>query len=131
MALASRNSAGFMNRHIVIGTRSSALAVTQATYVQNLLRKKNPKLSVHLKMFTTEGDRKTEQALWQMEGKDFWVKELDQALVTGKVDLTVHSLKDLSLSRPDGMTLAAIPSREDPRDVLFLNSSLLNKGAHV
>jgi hydroxymethylbilane synthase len=109
-----------MSRTIRIGSRASALAQAQTRFVRDLLQKRFPDSEFAIQTFKTEGDRVQETPLWQMEGRDFWVKELDSALLAGDVDLTVHSLKDLSLTRPNGIFLGAIPHREDPRDILML-----------
>ena len=91
----------------LIGTRGSLLALTQCTQVKNQLEKITGD-QFELKVIKTQGDQITDKPLWQLEGKDFFTKELDAALLTGDVDLVVHSYKDLGSDRPEGIKLAAI-----------------------
>jgi len=110
-----------------LGTRRSPLAKTQSQMVATLIEQKNPDCKVELVGIETQGDRILDVPLSQIEGKEFFVKELDTALINGEVDLSVHSLKDLSTERPSGIQLAAIPAREDPRDVLIFNHHALDR----
>ena len=95
------------------------LAIAQSTAVARAIERENPGVSVELVGIETQGDRILDVPLSKIEGKEFFVAELDQALLNGDVDLTVHSMKDLSLERPDNIVLAAIPARENPRDVVL------------
>lgn len=99
-----------------LGTRGSALALAQSGAVRDRLRA----LGAEVEMVTirTEGDRRVDQRLADVGGKGLFVKELEDALLDKRVDLAVHSLKDLPADVPAGLTLAAFPAREDPRDVL-------------
>ncbi len=103
-----------------IGTRASPLAVVQARIVADAIRKADPSLDVQLVPMTTTGDRLAKAKLADFGGKGLFVKELDLALLEGRVDLTVHSFKDLPMDLPPELPLAAVSSRADPRDALVL-----------
>ena len=107
--------------HLKLGTRKSLLAWAQSSLVAEALQRQHQGLTVELVGIVTQGDRQTDKPLNQLDGKDFFVKELDEALLRGDIDLCVHSFKDLSLERPAGLGLAAVPRREDPRDVILLH----------
>ena len=109
-----------MKKVVKLGTRRSLLALAQSQWVAHCLEEKFREIKVELVGIDTRGDQILDVPLQKVEGKDFFVAELDNALLSGRVDMTVHSMKDLSLDRPDGITLAATPKREDPRDVLLL-----------
>lgn len=109
-----------MTRKLTIGTRGSKLALAQAHTIAALLREAHPGLDVALEIITTRGDRVLDVALSAVGDKGLFVKELEQALLDGVVDLAVHSAKDLPSQLPEGLVLAAFPRREDPRDVLVL-----------
>ncbi|MBI2605540.1 MAG: hydroxymethylbilane synthase [Deltaproteobacteria bacterium] len=102
-----------------LGTRRSLLAWSQSSWVAREVERLNPGFEVELVGIETRGDRIQDVPLQSVEGKDFFVAELDEALKSGRVDFTVHSMKDLSLDRPEWLTLAAVPVRADPRDVLI------------
>lgn len=104
-----------------IATRKSALALCQTNYIKSQLQKIYPKLVVELIEITTTGDKNLNDPLHKVGGKRLFVKELEQALLEGKADLAVHSLKDIPADIPLGLTIAAISKREDPRDVLLSN----------
>lgn len=109
-----------------IGTRGSLLAVTQCTLVKNQLEAlSNEKFELHL--IKTQGDQITDKPLWQLEGKDFFTKELDEALLNGTVDMVVHSYKDLGSERPDGIKLATITERRYAHDVLLVPKANVEK----
>jgi hydroxymethylbilane synthase len=101
-----------------IGTRGSQLALRQAEEVAAGLRRAWPGLEVLLVPIRTSGDRLATAHLADVGGKGLFVKEIEDALLEERVDLAVHSLKDLPAERPEGLVLAAFPPREDPRDVL-------------
>lgn len=103
-----------------LGTRRSLLAMAQSGWVARELERLHPGLRVELVGIETRGDQIQNIPLSQIEGKDFFVAELDSALTEGRVDLCVHSMKDLSLTRPEAITLGAVPRREAPQDVLLL-----------
>lgn len=116
-----------MAHRLKLGTRRSLLATAQSRLVARALEQGNPDLTVELIGIDTRGDLTLDTPLSQMEGKDFFVTELDNALAAGKVDLTVHSLKDLSLERPAAITLTAIPARENPRDVVLFAPDIIKR----
>jgi hydroxymethylbilane synthase len=118
-----------------IGTRGSQLALRQAEEVAAGLRRAWPGVHVELVSIRTSGDRLATANLAEVGGKGLFVKEIDDALLEGRVDLAVHSLKDLPAERPSGLVLAAFPPREDPRDVLVAATATrigaLPRGARV
>ncbi|WP_297364828.1 hydroxymethylbilane synthase [Acidiferrobacter sp.] len=101
-----------------LGTRKSALALWQATYVRDRLLALHPGLNVTLVPMTTAGDRQLSGPLMALGGKALFTKELEQGLGEGRIDLAVHSMKDVVAQLPDGLTIGAILEREDPRDAL-------------
>lgn len=111
-----------MPREYIIGTRGSLLAVAQCELLRDQLEAKTG-LKFILKKIKTEGDLKTEKPLWQMDGKDFFTKELDHALKNNEVDLVVHSYKDLGSDRPSEFDLAAITERKFGEDILLINQN--------
>lgn len=102
-----------------IGTRGSALALWQAEWVKARLEQGWPGLHVELVLIKTSGDRIQDVSLATIGGKGLFVKEIEDALLSHAVDIAVHSIKDLPGDLPPGLTLSAIPEREDPRDVLI------------
>jgi hydroxymethylbilane synthase len=90
----------------------------QAEYTASLLRERWPGLQVQLREFVTTGDRVLDRPLPEIGGKGLFTEELEAALRAGEIDLVVHSLKDLPVEDAPGLMIAAIPMREDPRDVL-------------
>lgn len=102
-----------------IGTRGSALALWQAEWVKARLEHEWPDLQVELVPIKTSGDRIQDVSLATIGGKGLFVKEIEDALLSRTVDIAVHSIKDLPGELPSGLTLSAIPEREDPRDVLI------------
>jgi len=108
---------------ITIGTRGSRLALAQAEWVRSHLVEGGR--HVRLKVIQTRGDL-VQDRFDKMEGKGFFTREIEQALLQGEIDLAVHSLKDLPTSQPPGLELRAIPSREDPHDVLVSREPLLD-----
>lgn len=115
-----------MRAHYKIGTRGSLLALTQCTQVKNELEKLTGDI-FELEIIKTQGDLITNAPLWQLDGKDFFTRELDLALLEGKVDLVVHSYKDLGSVRPEGIELAAITKRSYAHDVLLIKKSTIAK----
>jgi hydroxymethylbilane synthase len=122
-------------RAVRIATRQSPLALWQARHVGALLAEQHPGLQVSLVEMTTEGDRFLSAPLSSVGGKGLFVKEIEQALLDGRADVAVHSLKDMTSVLPAGLLLAAVPRREDPRDAfcspLGLRLESLPKGARV
>ena len=123
-----------MRQTITIGTRGSQLALWQAEYVKKQLNRQFPDIGVTLQIIQTTGDKIRESALGGL-GKGVFTKEIEIALLGGGIDLAVHSMKDLPTELPGGLCIAAIPTREDPRDVLVTQSGLglnqLPKGAKI
>ena len=123
-----------MKQTINIGTRGSQLALWQAEYVRKRLNDHFPDRSIELKVIKTTGDKIRDRSLVGL-GKGVFTKEIEVALLDGTIDLAVHSMKDLPTDLPDGLCIAAIPVREDPRDVLVTQSGLrldqLPKGAKI
>ena len=101
---------------LTIGTRGSPLALAQARAVADALRALGAEAEIV--PMRTEGDRRFAARLAEVGGKGLFVREIEDALLGGRIDVAVHSLKDLPAELPDGLTLAAFPRREDPRDVL-------------
>lgn len=119
------------SRVLKLGTRKSLLAWAQSSWVAREIEKKNPGVRVELVGIETTGDRIQDVSLQvasQMTGgKEFFVKEIDEALSSGAVDLTVHSMKDLSLDRPAELINAATPPRENPRDVVLFGPGVMER----
>lgn len=104
---------------LLIGTRGSQLALHQATVIQEKLIHHHPDLEVDLKIIKTTGDQIQDVPLAKVGGKGLFVKEIEEALLRGDIDLAVHSMKDVPVELPDGLHLSVITQREDPRDVLI------------
>ena len=104
---------------LLIGTRGSMLALWQAEWVKMRLEQVWPDLRVELVPMKTSGDRIQDVPLSTIGGKGLFVKEIEDALLSHAIDIAVHSIKDLPGDLPSGLTLSAIPEREDPRDVLI------------
>ncbi len=119
-----------MTSKIVIGSRESALAVLQSRMVQKYIREHNPDLQVEILTMKTTGDMILDRTLDRAGGKGLFVKELDRALMDGRSQLSVHSLKDMPVEVPEELPLLAFSKREDPRDVLVLPEGVsgLDKG---
>lgn len=103
---------------LIIATRESALAMWQARHVAAFLGRLYPACKVEILGVTTTGDRILDKSLADIGGKGLFIKELELAMEDGRADLAVHSLKDVPMDMPRGFALAAIMSREDPRDAL-------------
>lgn len=104
---------------IRVATRGSLLALTQTGWVIDRLKELNPGTEFELHTFKTVGDKVLDVALSQIGGKGLFTKELEDALLDGRADLAVHSLKDMPTELPPGLVLGCIPDREDPRDVVI------------
>jgi hydroxymethylbilane synthase len=120
---------------IRIGTRGSKLALTQAGWVKQKLAERNAGLKVETVIIQTSGDRFLESPIQAVGGKGVFVKEVEDALLRKEIDLAVHSMKDLPTEIPSGLTVAVIPEREDPRDVLVTRNQKslqdLSSGAKI
>jgi hydroxymethylbilane synthase len=104
---------------IIIGSRGSELALWQANYIKKEIEKKNRGVSVQIKIIKTTGDKILDVALSQIGDKSLFTKELENALIDKKIDLAVHSLKDLQTEIPDELQLVAVTKRHDVEDVLI------------
>ncbi|MCB1868656.1 MAG: hydroxymethylbilane synthase [Gammaproteobacteria bacterium] len=106
---------------IRIATRKSPLAMWQAEHVSSLLRKEHPGLQVELIGMSTQGDKILDTPLAKIGGKGLFVKELEQGMLSNRADIAVHSMKDVPVDLPEGLHLAVILEREDPRDAFVSN----------
>ena len=106
---------------IRIATRKSPLAMWQAEYVRDRLLEAHPGLQVELLGMTTQGDKILDSPLAKIGGKGLFVKELEVSMLEGESDIAVHSMKDVPVAFPDGLHLAVICEREDPRDAFVSN----------
>lgn len=135
-----------MKKRVRIGTRGSALAVWQSEWVKSRILALHPGCEVELVKIKTTGDKILDVPLAQVGGKGLFVKEIETALLEGRVDLAVHSMKDMPAEVPPGLCIGAIPQRENPLDVLVskngksfealpqgakVGSSSLRRGAQV
>ncbi|MDO8688238.1 MAG: hydroxymethylbilane synthase [Dehalococcoidales bacterium] len=116
-------------RKLVIGSRASKLALLQTELVVAKMREINPDVEVSIREIVTRGDSDKRTRLDRMPSVGVFVKELEEALLAGRIDLAVHSLKDMSTEIPQGLSLAAITKREDPRDVLVAKAGGLSEQA--
>ncbi len=114
-----------------LGTRGSRLAKWQAEWVRGLLSTLG--VSADIVVIKTRGDAEVDRPLHELEGKGFFTKEIEDALLAGRIDVAVHSLKDLPTQLPAGLALGAVPARHDPRDALVGAARLgdLPQGARV
>ena len=111
-----------MSKNIVVGSRSSRLAVLQAKELMGQLRNAMPELELSLVKIKTQGDKDRKSPLIQIGGRGVFVKELEDALLGGEIDIAVHSLKDMPSQLAAGLEIAAVPVRRDPRDALVSGS---------
>jgi hydroxymethylbilane synthase len=120
---------------IIIGTRGSMLALWQAEFVQRELMKRNPGVEITLKKIKTTGDMILDVPLAQVGGKGLFVKEIEDAMLKGEIDLAVHSMKDVPTELPEPLHLAVMAKREDPRDAFLSRDHAsfdkLPKGASI
>jgi hydroxymethylbilane synthase len=114
---------------IRIATRGSRLALWQAEHVRDALRAHHPGLVVELVVIKTTGDKILDTPLAKIGGKGLFIKELEQAMLEGRADLAVHSMKDVPVELPPDLHIAALLSREDPRDCLARSSAPRASGA--
>ena len=124
-----------MAQSVKIGTRGSQLALWQANWVKSCIEKAHPEISVTLEVVKTKGDKILDVPLAKVGGKGLFVKEIEEALLNKKIDLAVHSMKDMPADIPEGLCIGAIPKRENPRDVLITADrktfSQLPRGARI
>lgn len=111
-------------RTIMVGTRQSALALTQTGHVitalEGICKEHDLPFRFEMKKIVTRGDRILDVSLSKVGGKGLFVKEIEQALIDKEVDIAVHSMKDMPWQLQDGLTVGAVPKREDPRDCLIM-----------
>jgi hydroxymethylbilane synthase len=119
--MSGRSNAASVPSRIVIATRESALALWQARHVQARIAELYPELEIEILGMTTEGDRKLGSSLAKIGGKGLFVKELEDALSTGRADIAVHSMKDVPMDLLPGHVIGAVPERADPRDAFVSN----------
>ncbi len=115
-----------MTRRLVVGSRGSKLAMIQTESVVARLKVTSPHLEISVTEVTTKGDRDRHTDLDRLPGVGIFVKELEEELLAGRIDLAVHSLKDMPTDIPDGLCLVAVPERLDPRDALVADAALLD-----
>ena len=122
-------------KSLIIGTRGSPLALAQVEIVRSLLQKAHPSLAIETKVIKTGGDTFTNLSLSANGGKGLFTKEIEDQLLQGEINVAIHSLKDLPTVLPKGLTIGAVPVREDARDVFISTKARsieeLAKGAHV
>lgn len=105
-------------RELVVGTRGSVLAMQQTRWIADRLSAGTPGQRIRIETIRTAGDVSARAPLWEIGGGGLFVKELERALLDGRIDIAVHSMKDLPSDTEPGLVVAAVPEREDPRDVL-------------
>ena len=109
-------------RRLIVGSRGSRLALTQAEEIMGQLRQAAPHVEISLVKIKTQGDRDRTSPLDQIGGRGVFVKELEEALLRDEIDVAVHSLKDMPSELDERLQLAAVPQRRDPRDALVSRS---------
>jgi hydroxymethylbilane synthase len=119
-----------MSRSLVIGSRGSKLALWQSEQAKARLLELYPEIEVRIEIIKTTGDVKTDP-LSVIGGKGVFTKELEDALLDGRIDLAVHSLKDLPTLLPDGLAISAICKRDDPRDALVVRDELKARAGSI
>ena len=112
---------------IIIGTRGSDLALWQANFVRKELETRGH--HVHIQIIKTQGDQLQELSFDKMEGKGFFTKEIEAALLSNDIDLAVHSHKDLETKQPDGLEVAAVSSRANPCELILIRESVYQENA--
>lgn len=120
---------------VIIATRGSRLALWQAEHARDVLKKAHPGLEVELLVIKTKGDIILDVPLAKVGGKGLFVKEIEEALLSGRADLAVHSMKDVPMELPAGLVLGAVSEREDPSDLFlsvhYADPAALPSGARV
>ncbi|MEE4607657.1 MAG: hydroxymethylbilane synthase [Desulfobacteraceae bacterium] len=114
-----------MGPKLTIGTRGSKLALWQAQWIAGQIRLLYPECTVELAVIKTKGDKILDVPLAEVGGKGLFVKEIEEALLDGSVDLAVHSMKDMPAELPGGLCIGPVPEREDPADVLISSNGLV------
>ncbi|MFY4774700.1 hydroxymethylbilane synthase [Metabacillus sp. RGM 3146] len=111
-------------RKIIVGSRRSKLAITQTNWVIKQLKKSGAPFEFEVKEIVTKGDKILDITLSKVGGKGLFVKEIEQALLNGEIDMAVHSMKDMPSQLPEGLIIGCTPVREDHRDVLISKDHL-------
>ena len=123
------------NKRLVVGTRGSKLALWQAEHVKGTIEEKFPEWTVEISIIKTKGDKIQDVPLAKVGGKGLFVKEIEEALLDGRIDIAVHSMKDMPAEIPEGLCIGAVPARETPSDVLISKNGSelfeLKKGAKI
>lgn len=112
---------------IRVGSRGSRLALVQAEWVRERVARRHPGLRVEIEVLTTKGDKLLDAPLAKLGDKGLFTKELEVALLDGRIDLAVHSAKDMPTAVPDGLAIVAVTEREDARDVFVADPALLER----
>lgn len=124
-----------IKKEIIIGTRGSQLALWQANHIKSEIFKKDPSVSIKIEIIKTKGDKILDVPLAAVGGKGLFVKEIEEALLDGRIDMAVHSMKDMPAEIPEGLCIGSVPEREDPGDVLISKNGIplsgLSRGARV
>ena len=115
---------------LVIATRGSRLALWQANHVKDSLEAVHPGLAVELNIIKTKGDIILDVPLAKVGGKGLFVKEIEEALLSGAADIAVHSMKDVPMELPEGLILGIVPEREDPTDLFAGKPARRGRGRH-
>ncbi len=105
--------------NIKIGTRGSKLALTQSTLIKEIIEKRHADVNVELVIIQTKGDKIIDSPLSRIGGKGLFVKEIEEALLDGRIDIAVHSIKDVPAELPEGLCIPFFPEREDPSDAFL------------
>lgn len=113
-----------MKKRLIIGTRGSKLALWQAKWVQQALLDNHPHLNVEIESIKTKGDKILNVPLAKVGGKGLFVKEIEEALLDGRIDLAVHSMKDMPVQIPTGLCIGAVPVRETAEDVFISRTGI-------
>ncbi|MFW5662814.1 MAG: hydroxymethylbilane synthase, partial [Bacteroidota bacterium] len=108
-----------MNKRIIIGSRSSRLALWQANFIKTELENFFPEIIFEIKEISTLGDQIQDKALYKIGDKGLFTKEIESALLNEEIDIAVHSMKDLQTEIPEGLAISAVTERHDPRDVII------------
>jgi len=116
---------GRARKGLKIGTRGSKLALWQSEWIKTQILRVHPDLRVELVRIKTTGDKILNSPLSKIGGKGLFVKEIEEALFSGRVDLAVHSMKDVPVEMPEGLVLCCYPRREEPRDALVSRGNVL------
>jgi len=117
-------------KKIVIGSRKSNLAITQTEWVIEQLKNIDPSYEFEIKRISTKGDKILDVTLSKVGGKGLFIKEIEQAMYDGEIDMAVHSMKDMPSEVASGLTVASVPIREDHRDAFVSNGNVALKDLH-